>query len=150
MAAWLSYLVILAPNSGIIRNNCYFIAADRYGYMAMLGSVMVASACFCWVWNMSSRWHSGISTVLIAIGLGALLVLSSMTRNQCRTWLNSETLWTHALSHGEQNNCFVHAYLGDVLHSQKKYGEAEAHFAEALRLKPDLDQAQSASALQLW
>ncbi len=70
LAAWLCYLVILAPNSGIIRFNDQ-IAADRYSYMAMLGSVMVAAAGFCWLWRMSSRWHPGAAIGIIAIGLGA-------------------------------------------------------------------------------
>ena len=56
LAAWLSYLVILAPNSGIIRISDQ-IAADRYSYMAMLGLVMLAAAGFCWLWRMSSRWR---------------------------------------------------------------------------------------------
>ncbi len=58
LAAWLCYLVILAPNSGIIRISDQ-IAADRYSYMAMLGSVMLAAAGFCRLWRMSSRWHPG-------------------------------------------------------------------------------------------
>ena len=56
LAAWLCYLVILAPNSGFIRISDQ-IATDRYSYMSMLGSVMVAAAGFCWLWRMSSRWH---------------------------------------------------------------------------------------------
>ena len=59
LAAWLSYLVILAPNSGIIRISDQ-IAADRYSYMAMLGSVMLAAAGFCRLWRMSSRWHPAL------------------------------------------------------------------------------------------
>ncbi len=69
LAAWLCYLVVLAPNSGIIRINEQ-IAADRYSYMSMLGLVMPAAACFCWIWHMSSRWRPG-AIGIIAIGLGA-------------------------------------------------------------------------------
>ena len=54
LAAWLSYLVILAPNSGIIRIDDQ-IAADRYSYMAMLGLVMLAAAGLCRLWRTSSR-----------------------------------------------------------------------------------------------
>ena len=55
LAAWLSYLLVLAPVSGIIRNNPSVIAADRYSYMPMLCLVMLAAACFCQLWRMSSR-----------------------------------------------------------------------------------------------
>ncbi len=71
LAAWLSYLAILAPTSGIIRNNSGVIAADRYSYMAMLGSVMLAAAGFCRLWRMASRWHPAAAIGMIAIGLGA-------------------------------------------------------------------------------
>ncbi len=101
LAAWLSYLVILAPNSGIIRISDQ-IAADRYSYMAMLGWVMLAAACLCRLWQMSSRARPG-AIGMIALGLGALLGLVPMTWDQCRTWRNSETLWTHALNHGAGN-----------------------------------------------
>ena len=54
LAAWLSYLVILAPNSGIIRISDQ-IAADRYSYMSMLGLVMLAAAGFCRLWRIVRR-----------------------------------------------------------------------------------------------
>ena len=95
LAAWASYLVILAPNSGLIRNNSFVIAADRYSYMAMLGSVMLAAAGFCGLWRTSSRWRRGAAIGIIPIGLGALLVLTAITRDQCRTWRDTETLWAH-------------------------------------------------------
>ena len=135
LAAWLSYLVILAPNSGIIRIGDQ-IAADRYSYMAMLGSVMLAAAGFCRLWRMSSRWHPGAGIGIIAMGLGALLGLTALTRNQCRTWLNSETLWAHDLAHGGNSSFVPHHNFGLVLFNQGKYEAAEAHFTEALRLTP--------------
>ena len=114
LAAWLSYLVILAPNSGIIRISDQ-IAADRYSYMSMLGLVMLAAAGFCRLWRMSSRWRPGAAIGIIAIGLGALLGLTAMTRNQCRTWLDSEALWAHALTHGANSSFVAHNNLGVAL-----------------------------------
>ena len=61
-----------------------------------------------------------------------------MTRNQCRTWLDSETLWAHALTHGADSSELVHNNSGMVLYSQGKYEEAAAHFATALNLNPDV------------
>ena len=48
-----------------------------------------------------------------------------MTRNQCRTWLNSETLWTHALTHGANASSQVHNNLGVGSPSQGKYEAAD-------------------------
>ena len=138
MAAWLSYLLILLPNSGIIRISDQ-IAADRYSYMSMLGSVMLAAAGFCRLWRMSSRWHPDAPLGIIAMGLGAILGLTALTRNQCQTWHDSETLWTHALTHGMGANAssIVHNYLGVALHAKGDYQGAEAHYNESLRLNPD-------------
>ncbi len=134
LAAWLCYLVVLVPNSGLIRINDQ-IAADRYSYMSMLGSVMLAAAGFCWLWRMSSRWRLG-GLVIIAMGLGALLGLTAMTRNQCQTWLNSEILWAHALAHGANSSKLAHFNLGNVLYTQGKYEAAAVQYSEALRLHP--------------
>ncbi len=68
LAAWLSYLVILAPNSGIIRISGQ-IAADRYSYMSTLGLVILAAAGFCRLWRMLSRWRPG-AIGITAFGLG--------------------------------------------------------------------------------
>src|SRR5207237_1016705 len=54
LATWLSYLVILVPNLGIIRISEQ-IAADRYSYLAMLGWVAPAAACLCRLGPTSSR-----------------------------------------------------------------------------------------------
>ena len=58
LAAWLSYLVILAPNSGLIPVGPQ-LAADRYSYMAMLGGVMVAAAGLGRSWPVSRRRPRG-------------------------------------------------------------------------------------------
>ena len=133
-AAWLSYLVILAPNSGIVRISDQ-IAADRYSYMSMLSSVVLVAAGFCWLWRMSSRWRAG-AIGIIAIGLAVLLTLTAMTRNQCRTWHDAEALWAHALTHGANSSYLTHYNLGVALYAHGKYETAEAHFAEAVRLNP--------------
>ncbi len=141
LAAWLSYLVILAPNSGIIRFTDQ-IAADRYSYLPMLGSVMLAAAGFCWLWPMISRRRPG-AIGISAISLGALLGLAAMTRNQCRTWLNSETLWAHALAHGPNDNWLAHYNMGVALQNRGNYQAAKDHYTEALRLHPGYDQSQN-------
>jgi protein O-mannosyl-transferase len=43
LAAWLSYLVLLAPSSGLVRIGSY-IAADRYGYLPLIAFVVPIAA----------------------------------------------------------------------------------------------------------
>jgi len=138
LAAWLSYMVILAPNSGIIRINDQ-IAADRYSYLSMVGLAIVAAGCFCGFLRTTARVRPAALGV-IALGAGLLLVLIPMTWDQCRTWRNAETLWRHALNHGGAESSLAHYNLALVLFRQGKLEAAAAHAAEALRLNPsDVD-----------
>jgi protein O-mannosyl-transferase len=148
LAAWLSYLVILAPNSGIIRINDQ-IAADRYSYLSMLGWVVVAAAGLCRLWEATS-WSRPGAIRIMALGLGALLVLVPITWEQCRTWRNSETLWTHALAHGAGTSSLAHNNLGVTLASQGKLAAAMAQYAEALRLRPDYATARNSLGVVLY
>ena len=59
-----------------------------------------------------------------------------MTWDQCRTWRDSRTLWTHALTHGAGESSEVHNNLGVELSRQGKFEAATAHYTEALRLNP--------------
>jgi Flp pilus assembly protein TadD len=134
LAAWLSYLVIIAPNSGLIQISDQ-IAADRYSYMAMLGWVMVAAAALARLGQTSSRLRP-LAMAIIALGLAALLSLVPMTWDQCRTWRDSTTLWTHALNHGAADSSEVHNNMGIELVRQGNFQEAVAHYSKALRLNP--------------
>ena len=134
LAAWLSYLVILAPNSGLIRISDQ-IAADRYSYMAMLAWVMIAAAVLARLGQTSSRLRP-LAMAIIALGLAALLSLIPMTWDQCRTWRDSTTLWTHALNHGAADSSEVHNNMGVELVRQGNFQAAVAHYSEALRLNP--------------
>ena len=147
LAAWLSYLVILAPNSGIVWISNQ-IAADRYSYMSMLGLVMVAAAGFCWLWRVSSHWRPG-QVGIAMLGLGMLVGLMEITRNQCLTWRDTETLWGHALSHGAGSSFEVHYNLGAELFTQRKYDVAEPRLKESLRLNPGLAKGHATLGLML-
>ncbi len=132
LAVWLCYLVILAPNSGIVQIADQ-IAADRYSYMAMLGWVIVAAACFYRLWHTSLRARHDVVGI-VALCLGPFLVV--MTWYQCWTWRDSEVLLSHALNHGAADSSLVHSTLGVVFIGQGKVEAAAAHFALALRLNP--------------
>jgi protein O-mannosyl-transferase len=134
LAAWLSYLVILAPNLGIVRISEQ-IAADRYSYLSMVSLVIVAAGCFCRPWPTTARVRAAALGV-IAIGVGLPLVLIHLTWDQCRTWRNSETLWTHALSHGAADSSLAHYNLALVLYHHGRLQMAADHYTEALRLNP--------------
>jgi tetratricopeptide (TPR) repeat protein len=134
LAVWLSYLVILVPNLGLVRNGTQ-ITADRYSYVAMMGGVALLAAGLCRLWH---AWKtSRLATMsLTAASLGVLFSLVLLTQWQCRTWRTTETLWTHVLSHGGSSSDVPHNNLGAHLYDQGRLDEARAQIDEALRIYP--------------
>ena len=139
LAAWLGYLVILVPNSGIVRTTDQ-IAADRYSYLAMLGGVIAVAAGFCRIVHYLSGHRRGtlanLAVATLALALPALLVLIGMSRNQCQTWHDTRTLWTHSLTCSAGSNSVAHYNLGHYLFERRDIASAVAHYAEALWLDP--------------
>jgi Tfp pilus assembly protein PilF len=135
LAAWLSYLALLAPNSGLLRIGTQ-IAADRYSYLSMFGLVILAAAGFYRLEQFLWRTRSSV-IVTIAASLGVLSILVFLTREQCRIWRTSGTLWRHALAHGAGTSPAVRNSFGLVLVREGKLEEAAAQYGEALKLQPN-------------
>jgi hypothetical protein len=147
LAAWLSYLVILAPSSGLIRIANH-LAADRYSYLPIVSLVVVAAAGFCQI--EPSLWRArGGAVGIVAVSLGVVLGLSLMTRDQCRIWRTSESLWTHALNHGAVGSSTVQYGLGADFQRRGKFAESLAHYTEAVRLDPGYAEAYNDRAMIL-
>jgi tetratricopeptide (TPR) repeat protein len=134
LAAWVSYLVILAPNLGLMRASNQ-LAADRYSYLPLLAGVMLVAAAFHQSWPPLLRARPA-AIGIVTVSLLALLGLVRLTWDQCRIWRTSEILWTHALDHGAARSTEAHNNLGVVLARQGKFAEAAAHYGEALRINP--------------
>jgi tetratricopeptide (TPR) repeat protein len=130
LAAWLSYLVLLAPSSGFYRIGPQ-LAADRYSYLSMAGLVVPVAAGLGLAWASFRRARA---VALIAAGV-AIAGLGYLTWNQCRVWRSSASLWSHVLDHGGSSPT-AHAGLGLALCHQARYAEARAQLDEAVRLDP--------------
>lgn len=84
LIAWLGYLVLIFPVSGIARTGHQF-AADRYTYLAMMPvGLLVAGA----IDRRHQLWKAAAPVVALLAGL---------TFVQTGIWRDSLTLWTHAL-----------------------------------------------------
>jgi tetratricopeptide (TPR) repeat protein len=141
LAAWLSYLVILAPNSGLMTVGDQ-IVADRYSYAALMGPVVLLAAGLRWLSAAARRaWPAG--ACLGAASLGVLAGLIVLSRAQCQTWQTSERLWTHALSRGADRSAVAHYNLGLVRYRQGRLEEAGEQYDQALRLDPKLADAHN-------
>jgi Flp pilus assembly protein TadD len=132
LAAWTSYLVILAPNSGLVVRVGGQIAADRYSYISMIGLVTAAAA------GLSRLLASRRRAVPVAAaGLAALAVLTALSWEQCRVWRDSLALWTHAVARSGAPGPMLHMFLGETLLERGGYEESLEHFSKALQMSPD-------------
>jgi tetratricopeptide (TPR) repeat protein len=112
--------------------------ADRYTYVPLIGLfIMIA-------WSAPDilvGWRYRRVVLSISVGLLPLLLMI-VTKLQVKHWQSGVKLFEHSLD-VTFNNFVIHNNLGAVLAEQGKIQEAMAHFAEALRIKPDYAEAHN-------
>jgi tetratricopeptide (TPR) repeat protein len=126
-AAWLAYLAILAPNSGLVSFGTQFVA-DRYSYLSLLPWTVVAACLFVPLAARGRRF--AVVVVVVAIAL------SILTFRQCLTWRDSTSLWTNVLACDDSSPA-AHNNLGSWLSRRGQHALALEHFAAAARLEPE-------------
>jgi hypothetical protein len=132
--AWIVYLVILAPNMGIVRIGNQ-LAADRYCYIASMsltpvlayGLVLVLS----WV---ELRFYRALAIALFSLSL--IAALSALSWRQCRTWETTAALWQNVHDHGYSDNATVLSYMGLSRSLAGDDTGAMKYYAQALRADP--------------
>jgi tetratricopeptide (TPR) repeat protein len=145
LAAWLSYLLILAPSSGAFLLSPS-IAADRYSYLPLMPLFLLTAAGLCAV-ARTTRSARPVAAGVHAIGWLIVLSLVPRARDQCRTWHDSDALWSHALRVSTEPNPFASYSLGIALaRNPAQLAKAEALIAEAVRWDPDDYKAQNGLA----
>jgi Flp pilus assembly protein TadD len=143
LAAWASYLVILAPSSGLIRMSRQ-IAADRYSYVASIGGVVALA----YALDRICR-RSGLRGPCLGVAAGLVVALSVLTWRQCLTWQSSLALWSHAHQHGGSDDPKVLSGLGVAFYEVGRDDEARATIAHALALEPAMVESQITLGLVL-
>jgi tetratricopeptide (TPR) repeat protein len=130
LTAWVCYLVLLAPNSGLVSFGSQRLA-DRYSYLASIVGACAASYGL-------SRVPEGWSRQVFAAVAATVAALVVLTWLQCLTWKDSETLWARSLRLGGGNDPIARNNMGAVCYRQGLYTEALVHLNESLRLDPDV------------
>jgi tetratricopeptide (TPR) repeat protein len=130
---WLWYLITLVPVIGIVQVG-WQAMADRYTYLPLAGLFIAL------VWGcgeaLERRRVKGVSIAVISLALVAALSLAA--RSQLMHWRSSVVLFEHALSVTE-GNYVAHLNLATALVSMGRHAEAESHFREVIRLRPDYE-----------
>jgi len=143
-AAWLAYLIILAPNSGLVRYLSQF-AADCYSYAASLPWVVLLAGGLTWAIR-ERRWAATACWAVVG-PLATGLLISSWY--QTATWRHSLAIWNHVLESGQGQSVEVQDSLGMALDEKGRGIEALEHFIRAVELAPNSMYARVALALSL-
>jgi tetratricopeptide (TPR) repeat protein len=135
LAAWLAYLALLAPNSGLVTIGGH-ITADRYSLLTTMTGVPLLAA------GIARLTRPGRGRAAITSTLGVLVVvlvliadLVGSSWSLCRTWRDTVALATRAIEHGGRSPD-LYLGLGSGLQERGDIAGAEASFREALRLEP--------------
>jgi tetratricopeptide (TPR) repeat protein len=152
LAAWVSYLLLIAPNAGIVRIGSMLVA-DRYSYLATMGGFVVAAGGIAELRSHSGRRSLNLSST--GVGLALILSLFPLTWRQCRIWRSPEALWTYTakcfgdVARANPTSAEAHHNLGIALYYCGRLDEAIDEFLTALNLDPTLASTQGSLAQAL-
>ena len=141
---WFWYVGMLVPVIGIIQVGRQSMA-DRYTYVPIVGLFIILT------WGMSDLLapFRNRNKVLALAALATVLLCMIAAQKQVSYWSESATLWQHSLD-STGDNPYARGLLAgalmlraDELARQSRFTDAIGQFSEALRLKPDLDEARS-------
>lgn len=137
LAVWVSYVVMLAPVSGIVHNG-FQLANDRYSYLPCLGWALLGGAAVCVVARARASGKLGLSFARLAVGAGVVWFIGFgvLTWQQVQVWRDTDTLWRHALEFSP--DCAIcHGNLGVILYNKGYAAVAIEHLQRVLTLKPN-------------
>ncbi|MFH0964885.1 MAG: tetratricopeptide repeat protein [Planctomycetota bacterium] len=138
LAAWLAYLILLSPVSGIVQNGRQ-AAADRFTYLASmpLALLMGWTITRCAVPADAVR---RVRKILPWVAAAGISTLGFLTWRQAGVWKDNVSLWTHALRHDSRCST-AHLNLGYAQAKSGDMAEAMSHFEAAIVIRPDYAEA---------
>jgi tetratricopeptide (TPR) repeat protein len=137
LVGWLWYLGTLVPVIGIVQVGTQAMA-DRYTYIPLIGLFVIIA--FGATELLEERPFGKIVLgVLAGISLSACVVVTS---HQLKYWKDGLSLFGHALA-VTKDNYVMHSNYAIALNECGRRDEAASHFAEALRLIPELPEIRN-------
>jgi len=132
-AGLLWFVIGLAPTLGLVQVGVQS-TADRYTYLPQIGLWIAL------VWAVpATRVALTLATAAWAI---ALVAFAATTRAQLAWWTDDLALWLRTVAVTE-GNWFAHTEAGVELAARGRNDEAVIELAEAVRLAPKWERAQS-------
>jgi len=146
LAAWIIYLVVLSPVSGVALNGPQLVA-DRYAYVACIPFAILPAALLLRVFlggaprEKRSFFLPGAACLVAA---GVVCALGVLTLKYTKVWQNSISLWRHTLRHSP-DVAKAHRNLGFALYERGDSEEGFAHIRRAIELRPGWATAENYS-----
>ncbi|MFH0962506.1 MAG: tetratricopeptide repeat protein [Planctomycetota bacterium] len=135
LVTWIAYLGLLSPVSGVVPIGLH-LAADRYTYLPLMAwSVLLAGGLMQLFSYLRTRGGTAGRYALAGGLIAVLAAFGALTWRQSRVWRDSKTLWEHTLAQDGRSSV-AHLNLGAALYDAGKRDEGEAHYREALHLRP--------------
>jgi tetratricopeptide (TPR) repeat protein len=131
LVGWLWYIGTLFPVIGLVQGGLWPAMADRWAYVPLIGVyIMIAWG----VPELLDKWRS--KEIVLAASAGIVLsVLSVTSWIQAGYWMNSITLFEHALKVTDKND-IAHLSLGVALMNIGDLDGSINHYTDALRINP--------------
>ncbi len=136
IVGWLWFLGTLVPVAGFLVIGPH-VTADRYTYIPLVGLFYMV------IWgvdDLRARFKINRQAVMLLAAL-AVFVLTGLTWKQVGYWKNNLTIYARTLAVTE-NNWPVHFNLGTAYREKRMESKALEHFQKALRIRPDIVEAQ--------
>ena len=134
---WLWWIGMLVPVIGIVQVGGQSMA-DRYSYVPMVG-LSIAAAFGAAELSGRVRWGPVVAWTLALTAVAGWILA---TRAQVGFWKDDPTLFQHALDVTERNY-LAHLRLANDAWNAGRGDEAIVHFAETVRLAPDMPEAHN-------
>ncbi|MFO0956647.1 MAG: tetratricopeptide repeat protein [Isosphaeraceae bacterium] len=132
LAAWLGYLAVLAPNSGLVQRNWATDANDRYSYAAMMPLYVALSG---GLFLALGRWGDPMRSRRALAGFGAfLLIMVGLSWDQSASWVSTVTLHSRALERACDRSAVIEHNLGIGLLNDGDNEGARSHLERSLAL----------------
>lgn len=137
LVAWIIYLVVLSPVSGVAPSGPQLVA-DRYAYVACTPFAVLPAALLLRILLPGApgrRRSFLLPGAACLVATAVVCVLGVLTFRYTTVWQNSVSLWRHTLRYAP-NVAKAHFNLGRALYQRGDDEEGFAHIRRAIELRP--------------
>ncbi len=149
LAAWLAYLVLVAPVSGLVRSASGLVA-DRYAYVPVIPLFGLLAFGFTRLPKLQpGKVRLNPASVPWLVATATVLMFAFHSARLCRTWRDSETVLNRARAAGAISSARYFTALATMRANSGRLDEAEAAYRAAVALQPALPSAATGLGLLL-